>query len=95
MTCSRVKVEQLNEHGRFEFVSVLFPLGGRPLETVVSEVTPLAGKYGQITALPSTRQLLVVETAGKIQAINALIASISEPKPPEKKPIRQNRQHQY
>ncbi|MEZ6099161.1 MAG: secretin N-terminal domain-containing protein [Pirellulaceae bacterium] len=82
----RVKVEQLNEHGRFEFVSVLFPLGGRPLETVVSEVTPLAGKYGQITALPSTRQLLVVETAGKIQAINALIASISEPKPPEKKP---------
>ena len=41
------------------------------------------GKYGTCVALPQTGQLLVTETAGKMQAISILIASIPEPKAAE------------
>lgn len=82
----RVPAEEIGQHGDFEIISVLFPLDGRPADTVVKEIQPLIGTYGSCVGLPQTGQLLVTETAGKMRAISILIASIPKPKPPEKKP---------
>ncbi len=35
----RITLEQLPSRGRFELVSILFPLGTRPIEEVVKEVS--------------------------------------------------------
>lgn len=78
----RIKLEDLPSRGRFELVSVLFPLGKRPIDAVVSEVQPYLSNYGRAVPLAQSRQLLVIETAGKMQTINLLIASVPEPAPP-------------
>ena len=60
----KVEVAELSQRGRFEFVSVLFSLGGRPVESVTKEVQAFLGTNGRATPLPQTGQLLVVDTAG-------------------------------
>jgi hypothetical protein len=42
----RISPTELSTRGRFEFVTVLFPLENRLPETVVTEVQPLLGTYG-------------------------------------------------
>ena len=76
----RVPLEQLDERGRFEIVSVLFPLSGRPVDAVLQEVKPYLSSYGRAIPLARGGQLLVVETAGKMRTINELIASVPVPK---------------
>ncbi len=78
----RVPDDEIDQHGDFEIIRVLFPLAGRPADAVAKEIQPLVGKYGSCVGLPQTGQLLVTETAGKLKAIGILIASI--PKPPKK-----------
>ncbi|WP_413430825.1 secretin N-terminal domain-containing protein [Crateriforma spongiae] len=80
-----VSVDKLAERGKFEIVSTEFPVGARPMDVVVQEVTPLVGSHGQVTPMAAAKKLLVTETAGKLRAINILIASIPEPKKPEPK----------
>ena len=79
----KVKPEELGERGQFEYVRVLFPLDGRPIDSVFKEVTAFLGANGQATPLPATKQLMVVDTAGRVESIRKLIESI--PKPKEKK----------
>jgi type II secretory pathway component GspD/PulD (secretin) len=76
----RVKSEELVKRGRFELVSVVFPLGGRPIDNVLNEVKPYLSNYGRVVPLAQGTQVLVVETAGKMQTINELIASVPIPK---------------
>ncbi|MCA9183790.1 MAG: hypothetical protein KDA51_20150, partial [Planctomycetales bacterium] len=76
----RVPLEQLDERGRFEIVSVLFPLAGRPVDAVLQEVKPYLSSYGRAIPLARGGQLLVVETAGKMSTINELIGSVPVPK---------------
>lgn len=91
----RVKLDELVQRGRFELVSVLFPTGGRAIDTVLQEVKPFLSTYGRIVPLAQGSQVLVVETAGKMQTINEIIASVplpkTSPKPesptPAQKPI--------
>jgi type II secretory pathway component GspD/PulD (secretin) len=75
-------LESLPSRGRFELVRVKFPLGTRPVEAVVSEVTGYLGPMGRAIPLPQSKQLLVVETAGKMETINVLINSVPEPAKP-------------
>ncbi len=90
----RVTPEEIPEHGKFEMITVMFPLGRRPADTVEKEIKPLLGKYGSCVALPQTGQLLVTETAGKMQAISILISSIPEPTPPRnRKSRKRSRRH--
>ena len=79
----RVKPAEIAGRGEFEMISTLFPLGRRPADTVLAEITPLLGPYGKCVALPHSKQLLVIETAGKMQAIGVMIAFIPEPPLPE------------
>ena len=81
----RVQPEEIARRGKFEMVTVLFPLAGRPADLVAKEIEPLLGEYGKCVGLTQTGQLMVTETAGKLQAISILIASIpipQQPKPP-------------
>lgn len=78
----RIKLEELTSRGKFELVSVLFPLGARPVDAVMGEIKNYLGTYGRAIPLPQSRQLLVVESAGKMETINVLIQSVPEPKQP-------------
>ncbi len=80
----RVPLEKLSERGRFELVSVVFPLAGRPIDAVLGEVKPYLSGTGRAIPLAQSSQLLVVETAGKMKMINELIASVPVPQPPPK-----------
>lgn len=79
---AQVSVEELASRGRFEIVTVEFPLGGRPIETCLAAVRELIGKHGRATPLTTAGKLIVTESAGKLQAINEVIAAIPVPKPP-------------
>ena len=76
----RVSLTQLIERGQFELVSVVFSLGGRPIEAVLNEVKPYLSNFGRAIPLAQGGQLLVVENAGKMKMINELIVSIPVPK---------------
>ena len=80
----RVQPHELNDRGQFEYVSVLFPLDGRPVESVHKEVTAFLGENGRATSLPATKQLMVVDTAGRAESIRKLIESIPKPKAKKK-----------
>lgn len=85
----RIPLEELAERGRFEFVSVLIPLTGRPAESVVEEVTPLLGTYGEAQALAATGQLLVTDSVSSIRRIETIVEKIPLPtsKPPPAKAV--------
>ncbi len=76
----RVTLDELDKRGRFEIVSVMFPVGNRSAADVVTEIAPLLGPRGKSQALSQTGQVLVTDTAGVMPAINAVIESIPEPK---------------
>ncbi|TWU38475.1 secretin N-terminal domain-containing protein [Novipirellula artificiosorum] len=80
----RVRLEELPSRGKFELISMLFSLGNRPVDAVMKEVQPYLGSFGRAIPLPQSRQLLVVETAGKMETINVLINTVSEPQKPER-----------
>ncbi len=82
----RVDAKDLEQRGKFELVSTLFPLGARDAEAVEKEIAPLLGPHGKALVLPATKQLLVTTTAGAMQAIGKVIDSIPEPKKPEPRP---------
>jgi len=91
----RIKQEDLAKRGRFELVSIVFPLGGRPIDAVLGEVKPYLSGFGRAIPLAQGSQLLVVENAGKMQTINELILSVPvpkatpkpEPPPPPPQPV--------
>lgn len=78
----RVDLKDLDKRGKFEFVSVLFPVGKRDVEEIVKEIAPLLGPRGKSLPLPKTKQILVMDTAGVMRAIDAVIESIPQPEKP-------------
>ena len=78
----RITLADLESRGRFEIVSMLFPVGKRDVEEVVKEIAPLLGPRGKSLPLPKTKQILVTDTAGVMRAINAVIESIPQPEKP-------------
>ena len=91
----RVSIGDLKKRGRFEMVSVLLPLSNRNVEEVNKEIAPFLGPYGKCVPLAKTGQLMVTDTAGILQAVEAMIQSMpvaaakpqqpqseKEPKPP-------------
>ncbi|MBN2476468.1 MAG: hypothetical protein JXB62_17775 [Pirellulales bacterium] len=75
----QVSLEELERRGKFELVTVQFPLGRRPVATVQGEIAPLLGPHGKVVPMPATSQILVTDTAGIMRAVNAVIESIAEP----------------
>ncbi|TWU09106.1 Bacterial type II/III secretion system short domain protein [Symmachiella macrocystis] len=82
----RIDLKDLEDRGKHEFVSVMFPLGKKNAEEVDAEIMPLLGNQGKSVPLPKTQQILVTATAGNMRAIGAVIDSIPEPAPPKQPP---------
>jgi len=79
----RITLDELATRGRYEFVSVLIPLEGRPAEAVLLEVKPLLGSYGKAEPLAQTQQLLVFDTAANLRVIEQIVQKVPiPPKPP-------------
>ncbi|NIM08501.1 MAG: hypothetical protein GTO53_04950, partial [Planctomycetales bacterium] len=68
----QVTLEELDKRGKFELVTVAFPLGRRLAETVKTEIAPLLSIHGKAVPLPSTAQLLVTDAAGIMRSVGAV-----------------------
>ena len=78
----QVTLDELDSRGKFEMVTVRFPIGRRPIDAVVKEITPLLGPYGKVVPMPASAQVQVTESAGVMRSVKALIQSIAEPQSP-------------
>lgn len=81
----QVTPEDLATRGRFEFVSTLIPLEGRPAEVVLTEIKPLLGTYGKAEVLAATQQLMVVDSAASVRTIARVVEQV--PIPDKPKPV--------
>jgi len=81
-TIPRITLAELATRGRYEFVSVLIPLEGRPPEAVLLEVKPLLGSYGKAEPLAQTQQILVSDTAANLRLIEQIVQKIPIPQKP-------------
>jgi type II secretory pathway component GspD/PulD (secretin) len=72
----RIEVEDLPKKGRTELVKVLLTLKGLVADEAKKEFESISSPYGKILSLPSTNQLLVVDTAQNVQQIVGLIQAL-------------------
>lgn len=72
----RIAPAELATRGRFEFVTVLFPLENRLPDAVVAEVQPLLGTYGKVKPLPQTSQLMVSDTVANLRLLETVLSRI-------------------
>ncbi len=79
-------LEGLAVRGKFEWVRIKFPLEGRPIAAVLDEVKPMISDNGKATALTASGQLMVTETAGKMEAIGVLVSAVPVPTSPPTPP---------
>ncbi len=73
-----VSLEELDNRGKFELVTVRFLLGRRSLPTVTEAITPLLGSHGKVVPMPTAGQIMVTDTAGVLHSIGAVIESVPE-----------------
>lgn len=72
----RVSLDELATRGRTELVKVLVTLEGLVAEEAKKEFEPMKGPHGTVLALPTTNQLLIIDTAKNAQQIVDLIREI-------------------
>ncbi|RMF89093.1 MAG: hypothetical protein D6741_18330, partial [Planctomycetota bacterium] len=74
-----VSLDELDDRGEYEMVSVLFQLRRLTPEQAEAEVSKLLGPQGKITVLPNSRQLFVTDTAGRLRTIRKVIEASENP----------------
>jgi type II secretory pathway component GspD/PulD (secretin) len=74
-----VAVDELDQRGEFELVSVLFNLERMSTDEAELELKKFVGPQGAVVAVPATRQVLVTETAGRLRAIRQVLDRIERP----------------
>ncbi|MGB7328499.1 MAG: secretin N-terminal domain-containing protein, partial [Rubripirellula sp.] len=72
-----VKAEQLDERGRSDIVSAVFPLGSLTPTAAREELALLVGPWGRVVVLDTARQVKVTETASKLIAIREMLKNAS------------------
>ncbi len=72
-----VRPEQLEERGKSDIVSCVFPLGSLTPTAAKEELALMIGPWGRVIVLDSARQVKVTETASKLIAIRDLLESAS------------------
>ena len=68
-----VTPESLEERGRSDIVSCVFPLGSMTPDAAKAELALMIGPWGRVIVLDSARQVKVTETAEKLLAIRNLL----------------------
>lgn len=71
-----VPVEELQDRGKFELVSVLFRPDRVSPEEAEQEIRKLLGPQGSIVVLPKTGGVLVTETGGRLRMIRDLLLGV-------------------
>ena len=72
-----VPADALEDRGRTDIVSSVFPLGGMSGEAAKDELSQLVGPWGRIVVLPSAKQVKVTETAEKLIGIREVLRRAS------------------
>ncbi len=72
-----VRPEQLDERGRSDIVSCVFPLGSMSADAAKEELALMIGPWGRVIVLDSARQVKVTEAADKLIAIRDLLKQAS------------------
>lgn len=73
-----VPVETLKDRGDFEVVKCLFPLGKSDTEGAVRELSAVT-LMTEPVQLPTTNQLLITDTVGKLRIVQKILASLGSP----------------
>jgi type II secretory pathway component GspD/PulD (secretin) len=76
-----VPLAELDRHGEYELIRVLFPVWNMTPEQAAAEVQPLLGPQGKVVTLPQARQIQVTETSGRLRTIRSIIGSVELPEP--------------
>jgi type II secretory pathway component GspD/PulD (secretin) len=74
-----VPLEELDQHGDYELIRVLFPVWNMTPELAAAEVQPLLGPQGKVISLPQARQIQVTETGGRLRTIRSVINAVEQP----------------
>ena len=72
-----VRPEQLEERGKSDIVSCVFPLGSMTADAAKEELALMIGPWGRLIVLDSARQVKVTEAADKLIAIRDLLKQAS------------------
>lgn len=72
-----VRPEQLEDRGRSDIVSCVFPLGSMTADSAKEELALMVGPWGRVIVLDSARQVKVTEAADKLIAIRDLLKQAS------------------
>ena len=72
-----VRPDQLEERGRSDIVSCVFPLGSMTADSAKEELALMIGPWGRVIVLESARQVKVTEAADKLIAIRDLLKQAS------------------
>ncbi len=70
-----VSPDALQDRGRSDIVSCVFPLGSMTPDAAKQELALMIGPWGRVVVLDSARQVKVTETADKLMAIRDLLES--------------------
>jgi len=76
---STIPQEELDERGEFELVNVVFQLDTFDPAKAEAEIKRLIGPQGEVVVLPTTKQISVTETAGKLRTIRQIIQRVEDP----------------
>jgi len=74
-----VSMDELDNRGEYELVSVLFDLKKMTAEEAEAEITKLIGPQGAVVALTQSQQVFVTETAGRLRTIRDMIQAVENP----------------
>ena len=74
-----ISVEELDDRGEYELVTVRFELEKLTPEELEPEIRKMIGPHGSVVAQSKARQLLVTETGGRLRAIRRTIRRCEDP----------------
>src|SRR4051794_19481655 len=74
-----VPLAELDQHGEYEIIRVLFPVWNMTPEQAALEVQPLLGPQGKAIPLSQARQIQVTETGGRLRTIRSVVNAVEQP----------------
>lgn len=74
-----VAMDDLDNRGEYELVSVLFDLKKMKAEEAEAEISKLIGPQGSVVALTQSQQVFVTETGGRLRTIRDMIQAVENP----------------
>lgn len=74
-----VDMDDLDNRGKYELVSVLFDLKKMKAEEAEAEISKLIGPQGSVVALTQSQQVFVTETGGRLRTIRDMIQAVENP----------------